>query len=321
MKTIAQIRWGLIVIVVAAFVATIIIGNFYHPWDEVLEKGSVGLMDFEELQNASSSQSMEGLEFWDRVDVMKGEIGRFLFSDETPDILSKIAHSLLSPIEDTAKSVSLAMSYSGFFDTYRYSNPDPFISALVVIVFFLLYYGFAFGKNKVIEKVEAKEQGLPTKIENYVIAYCIEGVSAFLCLFVTYWVIMGMRVLERFGITQVLYGGLFTSGNALIVIPSFIIFMGVLIFFIIMTVSLIICVVPYYFMMALPVMLVAVLPLWMWMRLVICLALEVVIIVKVFPWLFERLNLWNTVKLLTNIVLFIPRLIFHPIDTLSGGGE
>ena len=297
-----NIRWSLIALAVSAFVITTILGNFYHPWDEVLENSAAGVLDFGVLEDASSSQTMEGKDFWDRVDVMKAEIGRFLFSDSTPGVLGTIAHSILSPIEDTAKSVSLAISYSGFLESH---TPDPFYSALILITFFLLYYGFLFGKDKILTRVHAKNP-----VEEYVVGYCVEGVSAFLCLFVTYWVIMGLGVLRRLGIFQIFYGGM-SSGNALIVIPSAILLVCVLIFLLIMMISLFICVMPYYCMMALPVMLAAVLPLWIWLRLVICLVLEVVIIVKVFPWLFERLNLWNVVSLLTRIVLFIPRTIYH----------
>ena len=40
-----------------------------------MENSSTGVLDFGVLEDASSSQTMEGKGFWDRVDVMKAEIG------------------------------------------------------------------------------------------------------------------------------------------------------------------------------------------------------------------------------------------------------
>ncbi len=291
-------RWGLLVLMAAVFAAAAIAGNFYHPWDEVLENSAAGVLDFSKLEEASS---VAGNDFWDRVDVMKAEIGRFLFADSAPGILNTAAHYILSPIEDTAKSISLAVSYADLFER---STPDPFVSALILIVYFLLFYGFEFGKNRILDRANAQN-----RVEQYVFGYCVEGAAAFLCLFVTHWMIMGLEKLRSLGIFQFFYGGI--SGDALVAIPSIIVLVAVLVFFVIMIISLFICVMPYYLMMALPVMLAAVLPVWMWMKLLICLALETVIIVKVFPWLFERLNLWNTVSVLTRIVLFVPRKILH----------
>ena len=70
----------------------------------MLENSAAGVLDFSKLEEASS---VAGNDFWDRVDVMKAEIGRFLFADSAPGILNTAAHYVLSPIEDTAKSYPL----------------------------------------------------------------------------------------------------------------------------------------------------------------------------------------------------------------------
>ena len=91
--------------------------------------------------------------------------------------------------------------------------------------------------------------------------------------------------------------------------------------------ALLICVMPYYLLMALPVMLVAWLPLWVWMplKMFVCLLLEVFVIGYIYPRLSDRLNLWNTVKGALRVVRAvlrflwnIPRFILWPIRKLLG---
>ena len=66
---------------------------------------------------------------------------------------------------------------------------------------------------------------------------------------------------------------------------------------------------------------------WVWMpvKLFVCLLLEVFVIGYLFPKLFDKLTLWNTVRILLRIlaaivkgIWYIPYLLLWPIRKLFG---
>ncbi len=309
-------RWALTVPFLLAFLVSAIAGVFYHPWDTVLEKSGVSVLAFENLGAQVDIDNLGEDAFFDRVDLMKYRIARFLFPESGDSLLTIYAKRLLSPIEDTANSISLAMAYSGFSKSASFI--DPAFSSLIVIVFFLLFYLFQFGKDAAIKRLNYPEdaKGL-AKLEKRVNIYCLEGAADYLFLFLCYWIMSGLHALNSSGLSVAVNNAL-NGGNPLVMLPLLLVVIALMAAFVLLVAALLICVLPYYFLMALPLFLLALLPVWVWtpLKVGLCLIMEVWIISGLFPRLYERLNLWNTLKGVCRVVFFIPYVLTWPIRKL-----
>lgn len=315
-------HWLLLAVFAALFLSITFIGTLYHPWDTVLEESGVALLDYKNLADVSQTDGNGNSEqFFDRVDQVKYNIYRILFSDEANGILTTAAKYLLAPVEDTAKLLSLAAAYGGMNSSFSNSSVALIMILFNTITFFLLFYFFKFGTGKVVFGVMnyLKSRGGCSHADRLVISYCMEGVSAFLVLFVTYWARTGINILSKEALPG-FFGIGFSSGNTLIAIPVLLLFIGIMVFFVLLIIAALICIFPYYFLMAVPVFLVAWLPLWIFMpvKLFLCFVLEVILIGKLFPWLYERLMLWNVIKGMLYVIARILGFLFHPIRFFGG---
>lgn len=328
-----KIHWILLAVLLALFLATAFIGDAFHPWDEYLENSDIGILNFDRAFGGNVDPDMLTEEdFSDRVDLMKYKIYQLLFAESSNNILHAAAQKLLSPIEDFATSISLAIGYSDIFG----KNVSHFLMGVITIVgYFLLFYGFQFGKNRILDRLNVRDEETDRRSkagkwavwgQNWAINYCVEGISAFLFLLASYGFVWGFNTLMTadFGPG----GGLsFLSKSKLFEIFVYLFIIALLAFFVLLILALFICVLPYYFLMALPVLFVAWLPLWVWMplKMIVCLLMEVFVIGYLFPRLSERLNLWNTVKgvlraagAVLRFIWNIPRFLLWPIRKLLG---
>ncbi len=326
-----RIHWVLLIVLLAAFLASTFIGDVYHPWDQYLENANVGILSFEKTVGGDvDPEKLTEEDFSDRVDLMKYRIYQLLFADSSNNILHAAAQKLLSPVEDFITSISLAVGYSDIFG----SNVLHFLLGIITItVYFLLFYGFQFGKNKLLDRISVPDSEVNrdskagkwiVRGENWAINYCVEGISAFLFLFVSYWAVVGINAIP--GIPGGSFGE-FLAKSKLLEIFKYLFLIALLAFFTLLVAALFICVMPYYLLMALPLLFVAWLPMWIWMpvKLFVCLLLEVFVIGYLFPKLFDKLTLWNTVGVLLRIlaaivkgIWFIPHLLLWPIRKLFG---
>ncbi len=328
-----KIHWLLLGILLILFLASTFIGDVFHPWDEYMEKSNIGILNFDQAFGGNvDPDKLTEESFSDRMELMKYNIYQLLFAKSSNNILHAVARKLLSPIEDFAKSISLAIGYSDIFG----NNVQHFlIGVITIVVYFLLFYGFQFGKNKLLDRLNIRDEEINrdskagkwvVRGQNWLINYCVEGISAFLFLLTSFGFTWGFNQLMTADFGQ--GGGLsFLSKSRIFEIFVYLFIIALLAFFVLLLIALFICVAPYYILMALPVMFVAWLPLWVWMplKMIVCLLMEVFVIGFLFPKLAGYLNLWNIVKGLLHAVgavlrflWNIPRFIFWPIRKLLG---
>ena len=316
-------RWVILTVLAAGYLLTAWLGTVYHPWDTELEESGITMLDFSTLGKDVDRAGIDEATVSGRQDALLDTIREMLFSDSSDKILNRIANIVLSPVSDTAKSICMAVAYMGIGNNYgRYGSVlfshGITYNLLVPIIYFLLFYFCEFARNRTLETVlEREDMGRITWVEQKAIHYFAEGIAAFLFLFISYWAVRGMGVLRDSG-TFLLLEDAISSSDAFIVIPAFFILMALMCAFVLLSISVLACVVPYYLLMALPVFFAAWLPGWFPMigRIILCFALEIGVISGLFPRLGKWLNLWNIFTSLLRGVRFILKIIFWPVRVI-----
>ena len=307
----------IIIVLLIAVVAVIFLDAHYHPWEEKLS--GTGLFRFENIPEGIEKAGEESV--LSRMELIEYQIYKLFFASTSNSILSKIAQWILTPIKDIGESVSAALAYAGFFDS---RDMDPIHWGLSLTAYFVLFYLFTFLKTKSLSAInsqvaqqptqqnmattqkekgtenEGKKETLITKAIGYFIPYAVETIFNFIFLVVTFWIMEFFFWLHS-GPVYDWYNNVMNHGNPLIMLPTLIFTFLVMIVLVIIVIAGFISVMIYYALIAMPVILVALLPSFIWLpiRLWLCVVIELFVIVKVFPILHEHVDMLKVLVVIT----------------------